>query len=179
MTTAIRVACGVIFSFPAGRGGGYKQHTVKIAAVYTAANSSSESGSAPPRCGHSTQCSCHSTLAASSATNKGPGAHIAGFQQRNAARAPQIQQQERIATAMQGIHHASGNLPVACTKTLPAPPPNRSMAPIGHHGWISRGGSLCVYSSTASTSAKAVYRRGISGSVLMNPHSRSNPPAPP
>ena len=31
---------------------------------YTAANNSSESGSAPPRCGHSTQCSCHSTLAA-------------------------------------------------------------------------------------------------------------------
>ena len=37
---------------------------------YTTANRSSESGSAPPRCGHSTQCSCHSTLAASSAKIK-------------------------------------------------------------------------------------------------------------
>ena len=37
---------------------------------YTAANNSSESGSAPLRCGHSTQCCCHSTLAASSAKIK-------------------------------------------------------------------------------------------------------------
>ena len=71
MTTATKVPAGVIFSFPAGPGRRFS--TKSIAAKmppYTAANSSSESGSAPPRCGHSTQCSCHSTLAASSAKIK-------------------------------------------------------------------------------------------------------------
>ena len=71
MTTATKVPAGVIFIFPAGPGRRFS--TKSIAAKmppYTAANSSSESGSAPPRCGHSTQCSCHSTLAASSAKIK-------------------------------------------------------------------------------------------------------------
>ena len=45
--------------------------------------------------------------------------------------------------------------------------------------WSIRGGSLCAYSSAASTSAKAVYRRGISGNVVIGPHPQYNPPAPP
>lgn len=64
-------SCGRYFHLP-GRAGAavlHKKHRGKKP-PYTAANSSSESGSAPPRCGHSTQCSCHSTLAASSAKIK-------------------------------------------------------------------------------------------------------------
>ena len=81
---------------------------------------------------------------------------------------------ERIAIAMQGIHHASGTSPVACKNA-----PSSTAQPASTPQITRRGGSLCAYSSAASTSAKAVYRRGISGSVVIGPHPQYNPPAPP
>ena len=71
MTAATKVPAGVIFIFPAGPGRRFSTNSMAVKMPpYTTANRSSESGSAPPRCGHSTQCSCHSTLAASSAKIK-------------------------------------------------------------------------------------------------------------
>lgn len=84
---------------------------------------------------------------------------------------------ERIAIAMQGIHHASGTSPVAC-KNAPSSTAQPASTPQITR-WSIRGGSLYAYSSTASTSANAVYRRGISGNVVTVPHPQYNPPAPP
>lgn len=84
---------------------------------------------------------------------------------------------ERIAIAMQGIHHASGTSPVAC-KNAPSSTAQPASTPQITR-WSIRGGSLCAYISAASTSAKAVYRRGISGNVVISPHPQYNPLAPP
>ena len=86
---------------------------------------------------------------------------------------------ERIAAAMQGIHHSSGMpaVGVAC-KNAPSSTAQPASTPQITR-WFIRGGSLCAYSSAASTSAKAVYRRGISGNVVIGPHPQYNPPAPP